>query len=1359
MTLPYESVAQPRRLSVSVKLGGIFLLLAIIAAGNLYLSNTLRESVANMFGTINQSGRLRYLSQRIALNSAGFVLEADDAARQLGSKLAGEFDMHYAGVASSIRNLHPLMRSAGDELEDHLEHIGKTWQRQRSALERVLAEAQPAARQAARLEVAGGAEAMLSETNHLVNALEKAAHTANQRVDFIIYLVHALELLFMFGIFFYLRSRITAPILNLTEFSRRFAAGERGVRMDFHSRDEIGELVLTFNATAAQTEELAGELDRRARENAILTGILEATPDVVYSASPEGRILYLNRAGRKMMGVAEDEDLGRYAIADFHPPEVAERIFRAGLPTAAHDGVWAGEGALRSFAGAAIPVSQVIIAHKREDGAVSYYSTVMRDMTEHKLLEEELRYSENRFRALMEQSPLSTQIFTPDGRTQSVNLAWENMWGLTLESLAKYNVLEDKQLIDKGVMPYIEKAFAGEATKVPDVFYDAEAGKEATGSGKKFWVRAYIYPLKNAAGDIQEVALIHEDVTEQYLAAEQLRIAAIAFETQAAMVVTDTTPKILRVNRAFEEITGYTAAEVVDHNPSILSAPEIRESKEYYEEMWADILSNGKWSGEVLDKRKDGVIYPKQLMITAVTAPDGTITHYIGSFFDITERKRMEAKLLQLNDELEQKVAVRTAELEQARLDAEHANRAKSAFLAAMSHEIRTPLNGVIGMVDVLQQTDLKGYQMEMFDLIRESAFSLLTIIGDILDFSKIEAGRLEIERAPMLLADAVEMMCDMLDRLASRSRVELTLFIDPAIPEEVVGDAVRLRQVLVNLASNAIKFSSGQDRPGRVSVHVRLRERRPEQVTVEFRVADNGIGIDRETLARLFTPFTQGDVSTTRHFGGTGLGLAISRRLAELMGGDIAVQSEPGKGSVFTVRLPFAVLPETAASGAVPSDVAGLSCLVVDGTDNLAEEFAAYLAHAGATVERAADLAAAGKRAGALPPGLRVWIVSAAEHPSPDDLRAVARTLPGQDIRFVVIGRGLRRKPRIAAPDLVMLDGNILKRRTFLKAVAIAAGRAQEEVELPFHDIGWLAAKPPSREEARQRGQLILVAEDNDTNQKVILRQLALLGFAADVAGDGREALARWRSGDYALLLSDVHMPEMDGYQLAAAIRATAGESRHIPVIALTANALRDEAERCRVAGMDGYLSKPTRLADLKAMLDKWMPAATPEPAPGEGVGRVSTPGITRHDVAAVDVGLRSANPTYGAVPAGEKHTLSLAPLTGGENRAVDVHVLKVLVGDDEATIREFLHDFRLSAAKIAAELRAACAAGEAAAAGALAHKLKSSARSVGALTLGELCSAMEQAGNAGDSRTLTELLPGFEQELACVDRYLEGY
>ncbi|MEO6563949.1 MAG: PAS domain S-box protein, partial [Nitrosospira sp.] len=477
---------------------------------------------------------------------------------------------------------------------------------------------------------------------------------------------------------------------------------------------------------------------------------------------------------------------------------------------------------------------------------------------------------------------------------------------------------------------------------------------------------------------------------EQALRGSEQRLRAIV--DNMAAFVGETTPDgvLVEINRTALEVGGLQSQDVIgkrfDETPWFSYKPEVQAQ---IREDLARALA-----GEIV-RRDVEIRIAKEghmtidFMIVPVRDAGGRVIKLIPSGVNVSERIRI------LKD------------LEQARLDAEQANQAKSIFLAAMSHEIRTPMNGVIGMADVLQQTSLNGYQMEMVDLIRESAFALLEIIDDILDFSKIEAGRLEIEQAPMSVVNVVEKACNMLESLASRKGVELTLFLDPAIPEEVYGDALRLRQVLVNLANNAIKFSSGQQEAGRVSVRALLAGHSLDQATVEFQIVDNGIGMNEETQARLFTSFTQGDASTTRRFGGTGLGLAISHHLVQLMRGEITVQSAPGKGSTFTVRLSFVPLPPTAAVAAVV-DLTGISCLVMGGARGLADDLGVYLKYAGATVERVLDLAAACKRIDTLPAGVWLLIIDAGHDAPPvEELRAAFHSRPDVDPHFVVLEHG----------------------------------------------------------------------------------------------------------------------------------------------------------------------------------------------------------------------------------------------------------------------------------------------------------------------------------------------------------------
>ncbi|RFP61475.1 response regulator [Luteimonas weifangensis] len=523
---------------------------------------------------------------------------------------------------------------------------------------------------------------------------------------------------------------------------------------------------------------------------------------------------------------------------------------------------------------------------------------------------------------------------------------------------------------------------------------------------------------------------------------------------------------------------------------------------------------------------------------------------------------------------------------------AREANHAKSAFLAAMSHEIRTPMIGVTGMVEVLSHTALDTEQRRALNVIQSSAQSLLQIIGDILDFSKIEAGRLDLQPAATSLARVLHSVVANFSGSASSKGLTLTCSVDERVPPAHYADALRLRQILGNFLSNAIKFTEA----GSVQAVLEWRGGDPRddlahgRDLLSFRVTDTGIGISEEAQARLFQPFSQAEGDTTRRFGGTGLGLAICRRLAELMGGEVGLESVPGLGT--TLRLTL-TLPR-------------------------------------------APLAEVGPEAAAAP---------------------------------AATGLAVRRLPTVA--------------------------------------------------EAERERSLVLLVDDHPTNRMVIARQLALAGYASEAAEDGAAGLEQWRSGRFALLLSDVHMPRLDGYELARRIRAEEardGRAR-TPIVALTASALKGEAERCLAAGMDDYLAKPVGIPALTAALRRWLPHTAP-PEPAADAAPAPLPQLA--------------------------HPPALDPAT-----------LDALTGGDPAEARTLLDDFLASTAQDLAALEAACAAGDLAALTRQAHKIKGAARMIGAPELAQTAAALEAAGRGGTWAPL----PSLAADLATAAERLRRY
>jgi signal transduction histidine kinase/CheY-like chemotaxis protein/HPt (histidine-containing phosphotransfer) domain-containing protein len=688
----------------------------------------------------------------------------------------------------------------------------------------------------------------------------------------------------------------------------------------------------------------------------------------------------------------------------------------------------------------------------------------------------------------------------------------------------------------------------------------------------------------------------------------------------------------------------------------------------------------------------------------------------------LTTERRTKALLVNLAAAHDREIA-KGVQLEQARSDAEAGSRAKSAFLATMSHEIRTPMNGVIGMTEVLVRSTLSPDQKEMVCTIRDCASALLKIIDDILDFSKIEAGKLQIDCVPTSIEDIVDSLASSLATVADARGVALRTYVSPQLPASAMFDDTRLREILYNLVGNAIKFSAG--RSG-IQGHVALRAIFVEGAApqVRFEVSDNGIGMTAETLAKLFQPFSQAEASTTRRFGGTGLGLAICRRLVALMGGQMSVRSEPGSGSTFSVELPL-----HPADGGEPrklTDLTQLACVVVASPDWRCDDIADYLRRAGAQVEIAAtadDAQQALARAG----GRRVLV-----HDARCPADAIARSAAREGVAIagdvlIEASRSLAMMTRTGST--VSIGAQALRRRVLVDAVALAAGCTDAATLSASGGGDAQAPRTPADD-----GVTLLVAEDDEINRRVISRQLALLGYAADLAVDGEEALGMWRAKPYTLVLTDLHMPRRDGYELAQAIRAEESDDARtrVPIVALTANAITGEANRAKSLGIDDYLTKPLKLDQLEQALAQWTtsrrgaPASQAASSPQQPLGPAAAPSPQTEDK---------------PVPIGhDVRELEEAGDGGAIEMVVDVNVLKGIVGDDVETIQALLLEYAECSAGLADQLRARLAEGRAPEAAAIAHKLKSSSRSIGALPLGELCAQIEAAASNGE-------LDGFER------------
>ncbi len=804
-----------------------------------------------------------------------------------------------------------------------------------------------------------------------------------------------------------------------------------------------------------------------------------------------------------------------------------------------------------------------------KDSSQNIIYAVGRDSTDRKRFEQAIRESEANYRILAENSTDVISRQTPQGIYLYVSPACKSILGYEVEEMlgrSSYDFFHPDDLIKTRLSQL-------KITEQPESFALNYRARRKNGS--YLWFESTSKTVRDElSGEIVEIVTVSRDITmrkavEENLAESERRLEQIIETVQSGITLSDQKGHFDVFNTAMEKLTGYSMAEA-------------NASGDFSKLLYTDEDDRQRALGRLKVLIEEGRAPETETTIltksgrqrTLLTTTDIVVFKgrkmFLSVFSDITERKKAEVELVKAKEV------------------AEAATRAKSEFLAMMSHEIRTPMNSVIGTTDLLLQSELDEEQRDFVETIRNSGDSLLTIINDILDFSKIESGKIELEENPLELNVCIEDVLDLLSQKALQKGLDLLYWIDPQVPPFIVGDMTRIRQILLNLVGNAIKFTDH----GEVSVTVKLSWRLGNQLELQFAVKDTGIGIPQDKLDRLFKAFSQVDSSTTRRFGGTGLGLAISMRLTQLMGGKIWAESESRKGSgfFFTIRTTTppdeSVLPKVFLRGKVP-ELSGKRILIVDDNANNLMILRMQSEHWGMLARTTTS-----------PREAIQWI----EQGDPFDIAILDMMMPEMD--GIQLGKELRSlRTKEFLPLILLSSTGATNAETGAGDLFFATVTKPIKLDQLFDMVMQTLAgtrRSSARTQPKRFERLgetmpfsILIAEDNPANQKLLLRVLQQLGYEADLAGSGLQVLEAVDRKQYDIVFMDVHMPEMDGMEATRIIvNKNKREDRPI-IVAVTADALQGDREKCVQAGMDDYITKPIRIADIQGVLERWAKSA----------------------------------------------------------------------------------------------------------------------------------------------------------------------